>query len=441
MIIIKGKTFILLILLIAIVAGGIYFWQSGQWLDFFPGKQGQIVNEDPNGHKEPQEDPLLTRIKAMTLEEKIGQLAIVGINDLESDIDTEKFIRTYHVGGFIIMGKNVQDHQQLLNLVNSLKRLNREKGSEGNPSSTDPPEQPIPLFLAVDEEGGRVSRMPSEVSALPANQKIGELNNEDLSYQIGSALGKEVKAFGLNLNFAPVLDIFSNPENTVIGDRSFGNTPEIVGKLGVQTMKGIQDQGVISVVKHFPGHGDTVMDSHKGLPVVQYDLEHLRGFELLPFKEAINRGADAVMTAHILLPKIDSQYPASFSQKFISEILRQELGFKGVVITDDLTMGAIMENYDIGEAAVRAIQGGSDLVLICHDPVKMERVLQALLEGAINGEIPQERIDESVYRILSLKEKYNLKDEEVPQVDIAGLNRMVEELLRDYPSLMGDELH
>ncbi|NMA69777.1 MAG: beta-N-acetylhexosaminidase [Desulfitobacterium sp.] len=433
-----------MLLLIAIVVGGIYLWQSGQWKDSIPGEQGQTSNQDPGAQKDPrdpapQEDPLLTKIKTMTLEEKIGQLAIVGINGLESDIDTEKFIRTYHVGGFIIMGRNVHDHNQLLNLINSLKRLNHHKESEKKSSPIDSPinspESPIPLFLAVDEEGGRVSRMPPEIITLPANQKIGELNNEALSYQIGSALGREVKAFGLNLNFAPVMDIFSNPKNTVIGDRSFGSTPEIVGKLGVQTMKGIQDQGVISVVKHFPGHGDTVMDSHMGLPVVQYDLEHLRGFELLPFRDAINQGADAVMTAHILLPKIDSQYPASFSRKFITEILRQELGFKGVVITDDLTMGAIMENYDIGEAAVRAIQGGSDLVLICHDPEKMERVLQALLEGAINGEIPQERIDESVYRILSLKEKYNLKDEEIPQVDVDSLNGVVKEILREYPSL------
>ncbi|HHY25703.1 MAG TPA: beta-N-acetylhexosaminidase, partial [Desulfitobacterium dehalogenans] len=327
------------------------------------------------------------------------------------------------VGGFILLKKNVNDTQQMLKLLNALKDTNGVNK--------------IPLFLALDEEGGRVSRMPSEFKKMPSSLRVGALNNGALGKRMGEILGREVKEFGMNVNFAPVLDIFSNPKNTVIGDRAFGNTPELVSKVGIKTMEGIQDQGIISVVKHFPGHGDTSVDSHVGLPRVDYDLERLRNFELVPFAEAIANDVDAIMLAHILLPKIDPDYPASFSKALISDILRKEMNYDGVVMTDDMTMGAIVENYTIGEASVKSILAGSDIVLVCHDFAKEEAVLKEILHAAETGRIPSDRIDESVYRILKLKEKYALADRQIGSVDVQGINAEIEQLYKNYPALKG----
>lgn len=222
-------------------------------------------------------------------------------------------IEEYKVGGFIILGQNVQSTNQLLNLVNALKAANLKNK--------------IPIFVSVDEEGGRVDRMPRELKRYPTNREVGQINNSNLSYNIGNVMAEELKSFSFDMNFDPVLDINSNPNNSVIGDRSFGSTSKIVSKLGVETMKGIQSGNVISVVKHFPGHGDTSADSHIELPTVPHDLNRLRNFEFIPFDEAIKNKADAVMVSHILLSKIDSTNPASFSKAIITDILRKQLSF------------------------------------------------------------------------------------------------------------------
>jgi beta-N-acetylhexosaminidase len=359
-------------------------------------------------------DSIDAQIEKMSLEEKLGQLVIVGVDGYENDEHSRALIEKYHVGGFILFKSNIQDSKQMLALLNSLKNTNTVNK--------------VPLFLSVDEEGGRVSRMPREFLKFPTNNEIGKLNNSDLSYQIGSIIGEELKSFGFNMNFAPVLDINSNPQNPVIGDRSFGSEEGIVTKLGIQTMKGLQNQNIISVVKHFPGHGDTSVDSHIGLPKVNNDLERLESFELLPFSAAIENNVEAIMVAHILLPKIDPNYPASFSKTIISDILRKNMNFNGVVITDDFTMGAIVKNYDIGRAAVRSIKAGSDLVLVCHDFDKQEAVIKALQNAAKSGTISSERIDQSVYRIMKLKQEYALSNKPVKSEDPQIINDKIKAL-------------
>jgi beta-N-acetylhexosaminidase len=237
--------------------------------------------------------------------------------------------------------------------------------------------------------------------------------------------------FGFNINFAPVLDINSNPQNPVIGNRSFGDNAEIVSKLGVQTMKGIQSGGVISVVKHLPGHGDTSEDSHIGLPVVNHDLDRIMDFELVPFKNAIKNQADAVMIAHILLKSIDSENPSSLSETVITDLLRNQLKFEGVIVTDDITMGAIIENYNIGEAAVKAVNAGNNIILVCHGYDNQIAVIDALINAAESNEIPKEKIDDSVYRILKLKDKYKLSDIKVDPInfnDIQKINGKIDAL-------------
>ena len=357
---------------------------------------------------------LQNKIAGMSLDEKIGQLVIVGLDGYTLDANMTNLIKDQKVGGVILFGNNVKDSNQLVELTNSLKSMNSQNK--------------IPLFISVDEEGGRVSRMPSEIKKLPSNQVIGSKNDGDLSYNIGKIIGEELKLFGFNMDFAPVLDTNSNPNNSVIGDRSFGNKLSIVTKLGIKTMEGMASSNIIPVVKHFPGHGDTSVDSHIGLPVVNKDLESLSNFELVPFKEAIKKNVDTVMVSHIVLNKIDATYPASMSKTVITDILRTSLNFSGVVITDDMTMGAIIKNYDIGDAAVKSINAGSDIVLVCHGYNNELKVINSIKTALSSNVIQESRLDESVYRILKLKEKYNINNVVISPVNISNLNDKIESL-------------
>jgi len=274
--------------------------------------------------------------------------------------------------------------------------------------------------------------MPEEFSKLPSSGEIGKVNDGRYSFEIGRVIAEEIKALGFNMNFAPVLDINSNPNNPVIGDRSFGENPEIVSKLGVQAMKGMQSEGIIPVVKHFPGHGDTSTDSHTTLPRVENDMERLKNFELIPFREAIDNGVDAVMVAHILLSEIDPENPASLSSIVIGDILRDDLGFEGVVLTDDLTMGAITGNYEIGEAVVKSVKAGADVLLVCHGYDRELDAINALRAAVANGDITEDRLNQSVFRILELKRKYALVDETTDWVQVEKINKRIDEVLRKH---------
>lgn len=379
-----------------------------------PWKAEQHQEEISKESDQNEVDPIKEQLDSLTMEEKIGQMVIVGIEGVGISDHEKQMIKNNHVGGIILFQRNIANANQMLSLINDLKKTN----------STNK----VPLFLSLDEEGGIVTRMPDEINKLPASAKVGESNDSDFAFQIGKVLGQELKSFGMNMDFAPVLDINSNPNNPVIGERAFGTNPEIVSKMGIQTMKGIQSQNVISVVKHFPGHGDTSVDSHMGLPIVNHDLDRLEDFELKPFASAIQNGADAVMIAHILLPKIDPNYPASLSHTVITNILRNDLQFEGIVITDDMTMGAIINNYDLGKAAVASINAGSDIVLVCHSLENEKQVIDALTSAVTAGTIPMGRVNESVYRILKLKQKYQLTDQSVDNVDMDKINNAVQRI-------------
>lgn len=363
-------------------------------------------------------DTVQRKVDSMSLDEKIGQLVIVGFDGYTMNNNIINLISEHKVSGVILFRKNVENSNQLVSLINSLKTKNVKNR--------------IPLFISVDEEGGRVSRMPYEIKKLPTNQLIGNRNDDDLSYNIGKIIGEELKTFGFNMDFAPVLDINSNPNNPVIGDRSFGNNPNIVNRLGIKTMKGMTYNNIIPVVKHFPGHGDTSVDSHVGLPVVNKDLTTLNNFELLPFKEAIKNNVDAIMVAHILLNKIDSKYPASMSKVVITDILRKKLKFHGVVITDDMTMAAIIKYNGIGDAAVRSFNAGSDILLVCHEYENELKVINSLKAAVQNKVISESRLNESVYRILKLKEKYNINNTTtLKSININKINNKIEFLLKN----------
>lgn len=417
----KIAFFILLVLVSSLLSG------CGSWskptndegnLDENKTENNSSENKDENKPPKLEVDIIREQVNAMTLNEKIGQMVIVGLEGYTISESSREMIDEYHVGGFVLLGENVSSSNQIITLVNSLKNANSKNK--------------IPLFLSIDEEGGRVSRIPQEFKKFPSNKIIGGINNTTFSFKIGSLIASELKGFGLNMDFAPVLDINSNPNNPIIGDRSFGSNPEIVARLGIQTMKGIQSGSIIPVVKHFPGHGDTSMDSHIGLPTVNNTHDRLKSFEFLPFSEAIKNNADAVMIAHILLPKIDSNNPASMSKIIITDNLRNSLKFNGVIITDDMTMGAITKNYNIGAAAVKSVNAGTDIILVCHLYDNETVVLNALRKAAESGAIPESQINESVYRILKLKQKYNITDNIVNSIDIKSINNEITALLNTY---------
>ena len=376
----------------------------------------------PTPEPTPTPDPIAEAVAAMSTEQKVSQLLVAGIEGTQLGQDAVQAVQDYQVGGVILFGRNVESAWQLAELTNGLKDLNGDY---------------TPLFLCVDQEGGRVDRMPPEVERTPSAWSVGQtLDTEGVGAAYGALLAEECAAFGFNMDFAPSLDIWSNPDNTVIGDRAFGNDWEWTAFFGMSAVESMEEQGgVIPVVKHFPGHGDTSVDSHVALPVVDKSLEELWQSELVPFNMTLNQedyfgaqagpSAPAVMVAHILLSRVDPDYPASLSHRVVTSLLREEMGFDGVVCTDDLTMGAVSNTYGMGEAAVLAVEAGCDLLLVCHGADNLTAARDALLEAVDSGRISPERLDESVKRILSLKAEYGLTNDPVDTPDVDALNARI----------------
>ncbi|MFC4546478.1 beta-N-acetylhexosaminidase [Paenactinomyces guangxiensis] len=335
----------------------------------------------------------------MSLDEKIGQMFIVGFQETsggEATVANEhakKLITDHHVGGIIYFDRNIQSPGQVGALSNELQDLALSSSPQ------------IPLFISIDQEGGKVVRIKEGVTVFPGNMALGAARDPDLAYQTGKQMGMELRAMGINLNMAPVLDVNNNPKNPVIGVRSFSENPELTAQMSVSMIKGFRDGKVLSAVKHFPGHGDTSLDSHIDLPQIPHNRKRLDRVELVPFREAIAHEADMVMTTHITFPALEPTpgLPATLSKNVLISLLRKELGYQGVIITDDLEMGAIAKNFGTPVAAVRAIQAGADMVLICHSQSKQEKSIEAVKQAVEKGILTEKRIDESVRRILKLK--------------------------------------
>lgn len=383
-----------------------------------PPEQGQKPAGEPAKPGKP-EDPAAAQLAKLTVEQKIGQLVIVGMEGTAMDDMSRKMLEKYHVGGFIFFKDNIQSTAQAVKLFNDLKKVN-----ENNP---------LPLWLSLDEEGGRVTRLPDELVKIPASGVIGKSKDPKLAEKVGRQIGRRLSGYGLNMDFAPVLDVNSNPRNPVIGDRAFGSTADQVSTMGLAAMKGIAGTGVVPVVKHFPGHGDTAIDSHLGLPVIKHDRNRLDKVELAPFRQAIQAGAEVVMVGHLLMEQIDPDTPASYSKPVITGLLREELGFEGVVITDDMTMGAVAQSEKgIGEAAIQSVLAGTNIVLVGHDYRLEEEVLKSLTEAVQSGRIPESTLDERVLAVLRLKQKYDVEDNPVGQPDIEALNKESREILKNF---------
>lgn len=334
-------------------------------------------------------------IASMSLEEKVGQLLMVGFAGTEITPRIDKWVRQRKVGGVALFSRNIKNLEQTARFTRQLHRLTKDR---------------VPIFLALDQEGGNVIRVEEGAMILPGNMALGATRSKTLAYVAGQGLAIDLRRLGFNMNLAPVLDVNSNPRNPVIGIRSYGERPELVAELGSWYVRGQQEMGVVAVAKHFPGHGDTQSDSHFSMPAVDASLKRLKQVELAPFQRAMDAGLDAVMTAHIALPQIaeSPHLPATLSRQVLTATLRRDLGFEGVVITDGLEMRGIVERYGSGRAAVMALKAGADMPMILWTRKMKEEVYQSLLAAVRSGEISRKRLHQSLRRILRTKKRRGL---------------------------------
>ncbi|WP_425464008.1 glycoside hydrolase family 3 N-terminal domain-containing protein [Oceanobacillus piezotolerans] len=370
-------------------------------------------------------------IAGMTLKEKIGQMLMPdfrnynGKNVTEMLPEIEQLIQEYHLGGIILFRENVVTTEQTARLVAAYQDAAEKYG----------------LLMTIDQEGGIVTRLQSGTD-MPGNMALGATRSPEIAENVGRVIGEELEALGINMNLAPVLDVNNNPDNPVIGVRSFGESPELVAEMGLAYTRGLQSTGVAATAKHFPGHGDTAVDSHLGLPEVPHDKERLLEVELYPFQQAMDSGIDAIMTAHVTFPKIDDtkviskkdgteiSLPATLSHKVLTGLMREEMGYDGVIITDALNMLAIQDHFGPVDAVIRAVNAGTDIVLM---PVGLEEVADGLLNAVETGEITEERIEESVKRILTLKIERGIIKEETPAP--------IEEIVANAEQVVGSQEH
>ena len=351
----------------------------------------------------------------LTLKEKIGQMFMIGMPGTEIDDITRELITKYKVGGVILYRKNILSLEHLVYLLNSLRKLN-EKNK-------------VPLMIGIDQEGGRVNRMPSKINNLVNAKLIASVGGPDLCYKSGKVLGEMLKEFNINMNFAPILDIGGFRDSHPLGNRCLGENAEEVSKNGIAVMNGIKYHNVISTIKHFPGHGASKIDSHIFMPTVYKPVKKLKSEDMLPFINAIKSGADSIMIGHLLIADVNSIYPASLSDRVITKILRKDLGYDGLVITDDLSMKGITFLFGITHATMKAITAGADMVMINKEHKSKIRIMNNLFKVCKkNVKFTNSRINESVKRILDMKEKYQVEDRIITEYNIEKINEQVDEI-------------
>lgn len=341
-------------------------------------------------------------IESMSLEEKVGQVFMFGFpgNDPEK---ARELVTDMHAGGIIYFARNIGTPEETASLSDTLQDW-AQAGSPG-----------IPLFISADQEGGIVSRLIQHVPRMPGPMSLAAAGGPKLVTEVSRAIGIQLRGAGINMNLAPVLDVNDNPENPVIGVRSFGNRPEQVASLGCSAVKGFVSAGVIPVGKHFPGHGNTSVDSHLDLPALKHPLDRLEEVELVPFKAAISQEIPAIMTAHIVFHAVDPAMPATTSARALEGLLRGRLGFKGIILTDCLEMAAIARKPGTPAGAVFALRAGCDMLLVSHTREVQRQAYRAVLDAVRSGEVPHERLNQAAARILRLKQKSGIPNPLSPE--------------------------
>lgn len=389
---------ILFFLVLAVAVSGICILYMNDMLPGFHKTDGSGDLASSDVEEEEVIDPVEKRageiLDGMTQRDKICQLFIVTPEELTgvgtaiaAGETTRACLQEYPVGGLIYFSENLKDRQQTMTMIENSQQYAAESSG-------------IPLFISIDEEGGTVARCADKLgtSKLEPMYSYREQGGA-AAYENALTIARDISALGFNLDYAPVADVWSNPENRVIGTRAYSDDFTEAAELVSQAVKGFKEGGVLCSLKHFPGHGDTAEDSHKKSAYSYKTLEELRQQEFLPFISGIQAGADMVMASHITVPEVDS-LPASLSSIFLTDILREELGFEGIIITDALAMSSIDSYYTAGDAAVKAFLAGNDLLLCTPD---LAAAVTAMEEACASGAISEERLDESVMRILRLK--------------------------------------
>lgn len=328
-------------------------------------------------------------LESLTLQEKVGQLLMFGFDGFEINDHARRMICEHKAGNVILFARNVKNRIQLKKLVDDLQALALAHIG-------------VPLFISIDQEGGMVIRIRQDGTHFPGAMTMAAAGDEDTAYDMGRRMGRELAYFGINMDFAPVLDVNDNPLNPVIGVRSFSDDSDKVAVCGSAFAKGLQEH-VIATGKHFPGHGDTHLDSHLALPTVTHDLKRLESVEFKPFKFAIDHGIKAIMSSHIVFPAIDPEHPATLSGKHLTDLLRGRFGFKGLIATDCMQMKAIRNHYSTPEASVMAVRAGANILCVSHDEIYQAGAVKRLFEAVSNGELEASLIDERVALVLAHK--------------------------------------
>jgi beta-N-acetylhexosaminidase len=346
----------------------------------------------------------------MSLEEQIGQIIVAGFSGLTVTPEIIDLLQNYHVGNIILFARNIADPQQLRSLTRQLQSIARAA------------EQRYPLLIMLDQENGVIRQLGQQATIFPGNMALGAIGSEQTAYDVALASGRELKALGINMNLAPDIDINSNPANPVIGVRSFGEDPQMVARLGAAQVRGYSTAGILTSLKHFPGHGDTAIDSHLALPVVPYTLDRLERMELVPFRRGIEAGAATVMIAHVYLPEIMKQamLPSTISPEVVNGLLRQRLGYDGVVISDCLEMKAVANTIGTERGAVLALQAGNDLILISHHYTHQLGSINAIKAALLDGTLQPHTLEQAAARVTRLKEQHLSWDEPLPDISVVG---------------------
>jgi beta-N-acetylhexosaminidase len=332
-------------------------------------------------------------VSGMTLEQRVGQVFMLGFEGTTLNSSNRVLIHDLHLGGVTLFARNIENGPQLAKLDADLQTV----------------ADPFPMFVSVDQEGGLVVRVTQGATIFPGNMAVGATGDVALARQVAEASADELLAMGVNMSLAPVVDVNTNPLNPVIGVRSFGSDVSDVERMGQETVNGLQGRGVSAVAKHFPGHGDTAVDSHRDLPVVPHALERLQSTEFKPFEAAMQAGVDGIMTAHLYLPAIEPEAsrPATLSHAVLTGLLRERLGYQGLILTDALDMEAIKRDRTAAEAAVEAFEAGADMLLVAgitaEDRAQLAEGPPALLEAVRSARVSEERLDASVLRVLEAK--------------------------------------
>jgi len=330
------------------------------------------------------------------MREDLGQMFIAGFDGTEPPEDLVREVSDGRIGGVILFRWNIKDPRQVAAICRTLHEA-----------------APGPFLITVDQEGGDVFRLGEPFTIFPGAGDLGRIGSEDLVRRVGMAVAEELRSVGINCNHAPVVDVHTNPNNPIIGARSFSPDPDVVARLGEAMIGGLQAGGVAATAKHFPGHGDTSLDSHIELPVVDHDRKRLSRVEIPPFRRAAEAGVAMIMTAHVLYTALDPARPATLSPLIINDILRREMGYDGVVITDSLSMKAISDQWGTGQACIEAVRAGVDL-LLCTESLELALAGRKALENALNvGELEEESIKTAVRRIKELKIRFRISPDEI----------------------------